>query len=291
VAHVRPLTASDLDAALTLSSSAGWNQRIDDWRMLLTIAPHGSFAALDADRLVGTAIGIDYGGFGWIAMMLVYPEYRGRGLGKQLLEAAMDAVPPDRPIRLDATPMGRPLYQRYGFEDEVSLTRQIAAASSERKAAVVGTSFTVRALAPDELAGLATRDRDVFGGDRHAVLRWLHDATPHYAFAVGDGPNDVQYILGRSGRLFEQIGPVVAADVTAAQALVSAALDAASGKAIVVDSFDPHAAFGSWLRDVGFSGQRPLFRMRRLARQESHAPTNRARATLTEFAILGPEFG
>src|SRR5438093_9578061 len=142
---IRPLTFEDLDDALRLSTVVGWNQRLDDWRMLLRLAPAGAFAARLGARdvsdvsdvsIVGTAIGIDYGGFAWIAMMLVDPAYRGRGLGRRLLEAALDAVPPNLRIRLDATPLGRPLYQRYGFEDEATLSRHVSDGSSRGGASV-----------------------------------------------------------------------------------------------------------------------------------------------------------
>src|SRR5438093_13137727 len=141
---IRPLTFEDLDDALRLRTVVGWNQRLDDWRMLLRLAPAGAFAARFGGRdvsavsdvsIVGTAIGIDYGGFAWIAMMLVDPAYRGRGLGHRLLEAAMDAVPSHVPIRLDATLLGRPLYRRYGFEDEAMLSRYVAEGSTSRVAA------------------------------------------------------------------------------------------------------------------------------------------------------------
>src|SRR5262245_2095092 len=118
---VRLLGQADLDSAFALSSESAWNQRLEDWRMLLRLAPAGAFAAVADGRIVGTAIGLDYGGFGWIAMMLVDPRFRGRGLGGRLLEMAMSALPGDRVIRLDATPLGRRLYQRYGFEDEAAL--------------------------------------------------------------------------------------------------------------------------------------------------------------------------
>ena len=108
----------------------GWNQRLEDWRTLIELAPSGSFVARDDGRVVGTAIGIDYVHCGWIAMMLVAPEYRGRGLGARLLEAAMAAIPPQLPIRLDATPLGRPLYERHGFVLDTSLTRHVRPAGA-----------------------------------------------------------------------------------------------------------------------------------------------------------------
>src|SRR5215207_9001689 len=64
---IRQLTADDLESAFTLSATAGWNQRLEDWRMLLTLAPAGCFAAVAHGRIVGTSIGINYRTFGWIA--------------------------------------------------------------------------------------------------------------------------------------------------------------------------------------------------------------------------------
>ena len=63
--------------------------------MLFQLAPDGCFAAEADERIVGSAIGIDYGSYGWIAMMLVEPAYRGRGVGAALLEAAMGAIRAD----------------------------------------------------------------------------------------------------------------------------------------------------------------------------------------------------
>src|SRR5436189_3549260 len=242
-----PLALEDLDDALGLSSAVGWNQRLDDWRMLLRLAPAGAFAARDASdvsdvsdvyhrALVGTAIGIDYGGFAWIAMMLVDPAWRGRGVGRRLLEAAMDAVPSHLPIRLDATPVGRPLYQRYGFEDEAALSRHVIDARLKRIAPSI-----VRPLTDADLAIVVEQDRETFGGTRGAVLDWAFHSAPQYAYVVrsddtGRGP--IHYCLGRQGRLFDQIGPVVAGDDGIAHALVSAALAAAGDRRVAVDAFD-----------------------------------------------------
>jgi GNAT superfamily N-acetyltransferase len=282
---IRLLSIDDLDAALALGATAGWNQRLDDWRMLLRLAPAGSFAALADGRIVGTAIGIDYGTFGWIAMMLVDPAYRGRGVGRHLLEAAMGAVPSDRPIRLDATPLGRPLYQRYGFEDEAMLTRHVVSAATPRD-----QSARVRRLTTADLKIVAEHDNEIFGGHRETVLEWVLDSAPQYGLVVRSDVGLAHYCLGRQGRLFDQIGPVVAGDDDIAQALVNAALAAAGDRPVVVDAFDAHSQFTTSLCDCGFRVQRPLFRMCRRSGRVASATEFRNRRSLVEFAILGPEF-
>jgi GNAT superfamily N-acetyltransferase len=284
---IRVLTTRDLDGAFGLSAGAGWNQRLADWHMLLQVAPAGSFAAVADGRIVGTAIGIDYGTFGWIAMMLVDPAWRGRGIGARLLEEAIGAVPPAMPIRLDATPLGRPLYQRYGFEDESELTRHLADASRPAIDPGSAAGRRVRRLTDADLPAVIARDDRVFGAHRRILLEWALHGAGHYAHVI-DGAGSADYCFGRAGRLFDQIGPVVARDDDGAQALVTAALHAAEGRAVVVDSYDRHGGFSDWLRSAGFNASRPLFRMRRPARDGGSEET---RGSSDERAILGPEFG
>jgi GNAT superfamily N-acetyltransferase len=286
--HIRHLTPDDLNDAFVLSSTAGWNQTIDDWRVLLRIAPRGCFAAWSGNRVIGTAIGIDYGEFGWIAMMLVDPACRGQGLGHRLLEASMAVIPSNRPIRLDATPLGRPLYLSAGFEDEAAITRRVRPAGARSFERSFDPRAAVRPLTADDLPDVLARDVVVFGGNRQPVLEWTSQTTPEYAW-IRDG-DPAGYCLGRKGRLFDQIGPVVARDDATARALVSAALQAASAVAVTVDAVDAYPEFAGWLGDAGFTAERPLFRMRRPPADASARQGARPPSPLAERAILGPEF-
>jgi predicted N-acetyltransferase YhbS len=310
---IRLLTDGDVDAALALSASCGWNQRAEEWHMMLQIAPSGTFTASTPDGVVGTAIGIDYGQFGWIAMMLVNPAWRGRGLGARLLEAAMGAVPPELPIRLDATPLGRPLYERYGFVLESSLTRHVRPADAGPPPAPDGE---VRPLAESDLATVMRLDDRISGAHRHDPLRWAFGDAPRYAW-IGEnrvgvasgfsrpstelgtalsqskGRKDVAdadpsgYCLGRGGRLFDHIGPIVADATASATALAAAAIAGSDGRALVIDAHDSHDAFTAWLRNAQFEPQRPLYRM---CRPGGAPAPSRPAPPLTEFAIMGPEF-
>jgi GNAT superfamily N-acetyltransferase len=287
VTTVRLLTPSDLDGALALSTTAGWNQQHEDWRMLLSLAPQGSFAAISDGGIVGTAIGIDYDRFSWIAMMLVDPVHRGKGLGRRLLQAAMDAVPADRPIRLDATPLGRPLYQSHGFEDEAVLNRHVADAATRRMPTADDT-IAVRPLTIADLAEVTGHDAHVFGGHRRGVFEWALARAPQYARVAEHRRGRPHYCFGRQGRLFDQIGPVVTDDDDVARALVASASSSADGRAVVVDAFDECRGFTGWLQGSGFRIERPLFRMCRP--QGTDRWNVREDTSSREYAIFGPEF-
>ena len=281
---IRLLSEADVEGALGLSASCGWNQRAADWHMLLQIAPSGAFAAATPEAIVGTAIGIDYGDYGWIAMMLVDPALRGRGIGARLLEAAMGAVPPGLPIRLDATPLGRPLYERYGFELETALTRHVRPPGAPAPPAVAGRR--IRPMSDADLGAVMRMDDRMSGSHRHGALRWAFGDAPQYAWVDATRADRAQYCLGRGGRLFDHVGPIVADGPETAIALATSAVTASAGHAVVIDAYDTHGAFTSWLPSAGFEPQRPLYRMRRGA---ARAPTHRS-PSLTEFAIMGPEF-
>ena len=58
----------------------------------------------------------DYATFAWIADVYVLPAYRGRGLGKALIEAVVEhAAVRDLPRVLLATADAHGLYEQYGF--------------------------------------------------------------------------------------------------------------------------------------------------------------------------------
>ena len=81
--QIRPMTSADLPAGLALSTAAGWNQRLDDWQVLQKMSD-GAARVADLDgEVVGTAIGVPYTRWAWIAMVLVDPRYRRAGVGNR----------------------------------------------------------------------------------------------------------------------------------------------------------------------------------------------------------------
>jgi len=98
---------------------------------LLSSLTDGSFVqhlAIDGDKIVGTSSVSFYilppnamrlsGKVAYIANMFTYPEYRRQGIATKLFALSVDSAKEYgcREICLDATEMGRPIYEKYGFK-------------------------------------------------------------------------------------------------------------------------------------------------------------------------------
>ena len=124
--HIATLRLSDIEAAFHLALLEGWNQTRSDWLRLLKHEPNGCFGAYFESRLVGTVTTAIYGEeLAWLGMMLVQRDYRGSGIGRRLMLAALEYTKAEgvSTIKLDATPVGRTLYEAMGFIPETRIER------------------------------------------------------------------------------------------------------------------------------------------------------------------------
>src|SRR2546428_4453627 len=123
---LRQMADGDLRAADELRRLAGWNQTLEDWRRLLWLEPRGCFVAVQEGGVLGTVTTTTYGqALAWIGMMLVHAEHQRRGIGTRLMRQALEYLQGRglKCVKLDATPAGRPLYEKLGFVPESTLTR------------------------------------------------------------------------------------------------------------------------------------------------------------------------
>src|SRR6266403_3003964 len=124
--HLRVMTKADICAAQRLREIAGWNQTNIDWERFLEASEAGCFVAEFDDKVCGTAATISFENrFAWVGMVLVDPAYRGRSIGTKLLEQTIEYLDARRIpcIKLDATPQGKPLYEKLGFVPEYEIER------------------------------------------------------------------------------------------------------------------------------------------------------------------------
>ena len=78
--RIAVLEECDIDPAVQLSTSAGWNQTASDWRLLMQLSPDGCFGIHGDGNLVATATLMRYDRrLGWVGMVLTHADYRRRG--------------------------------------------------------------------------------------------------------------------------------------------------------------------------------------------------------------------
>lgn len=275
----RDMTLADIDAGLALCRASGWNQTAADWRTFLTTAPQGAIVAVEGTRVVGSAATLPYGSFTWVSMVLVEPAARGRGVGSALLARILTRVPADSIARLDATPLGEPIYRKLGFEPEQGLARWSCA-----RPVLQPASGPVRRLASSDWPAIASLDADVFGASRVRLLERLAAEAPDLAWVSEERGRLRGFVLGRPGHVRDHIGPLVADTSETARPLFEAALAGVSARGALIDVPDRQTRWRPTLEARGFTIERPFLRMARGSRATPGDPSR-------VFAATGPEFG
>jgi GNAT superfamily N-acetyltransferase len=270
------LDTDDVEAAMALSTEAGWNQVREDWCHFIekgrTIGVRN-----DEGRLVGSAAALPYhGAFGFVGMVLVTAEWRRRGIATRLVDQCVDTlVSQDFVPVLDATEAGEQVYVRQGFMAQFRFDRwQRLSKGDENVRSGTAGGETV------DVDRLIELDARAFGARRPLLIRDFlgRKGTRCVMCESGDG-----FAFVRAGRRALQAGPVVAMSQDAAIALLDRLLETVS-QSVFVDVPAVWPGIGAWLTSRGFTIQRSFARMALNRSSPYGHPENL-------FAVAGPEFG
>ena len=284
------LTLADVAGGMLLSAGAGWNQTPGDWAFFIE---HGHAIGFKtaSGLLVATAAALAYGGgFGWVSMVLVSPDWRHRGLASLLVDSCVKRLQALHvtPV-LDATPAGQPVYRHLGFKVgfeferwEGTLVPDLAASTHGADASAIDAPDPgpVRIADRSDLDTIAGLDQAATGIGRRALLQDMLARPGTAAWLARDGSG---FAMVRAGHRAAQLGPLAAADPAQAIALLGNALRARTG-ALFLDVPLRWRELAAWLEQRGFARQRPFARMA-LGAAAPFACGDR------QFALVGPEFG
>ncbi|MFI6814952.1 GNAT family N-acetyltransferase [Nonomuraea sp. NPDC050328] len=209
--EMRRLTPDELDDCVRLAKSREWLPERRKWALLFEAGE--VYGLLLGGTLVSTTVLTRYGaGYGVISMVLTDPAHARQGLARRLMEYVLEQAD-GLVLSLTATPNGRPLYERLGFETVGEVTSHVGVFAGE-------PSGVSRAATAADLEPILALDRELFEADRGVLLRRLPDL------------HDPLRVIERDGRVAafggvwdtgDQLvgGPVVTRDPEAAMALLA----------------------------------------------------------------------
>jgi GNAT superfamily N-acetyltransferase len=232
VLRIRGMTVADIPLGMRLKEQSGWNQVEGDWRRLLALQPDGCFVAELDGVSVGTVTTCRFELVAWVAMMLVDKSFRSHGIGRALMCRALDDLDSAgiRTIRLDATPLGRPLYESLDFVAEATFARYVGVLPPADEPPRLNET-----RAPEVLGGLTTLDLHVTGTDRGRLLHRLADEYPDSLRVAFEEGEIAGFLLARPGSKARRIGPCIAGE-RAGPLLLDDAQRMYAGEQVTIDS-------------------------------------------------------
>jgi GNAT superfamily N-acetyltransferase len=223
------MRSDDMVLAVEWAAAEGWNPGLNDAACFATVDPKGFFIAeIDGDPVAIVAC-VNYGdSFAFLGFYIVRADLRGRGYGLQIWNAAI-AHAGSRVIGLDGVVAQQGNYQTSGFKLAYANVRYggtVAAIEMPRGLVALGD------IPP---AMLEADDATVFPAARSAFLRAWIGAPGHIGFALLRDSALAAWGVIRPCRKGFKIGPLVADDRAAAEAVLSALIAGVRGGEIFLD--------------------------------------------------------
>lgn len=240
--QVEEAASADVEALARLRRQFDWSYSLDlltavhGWRggrlFVIREGALGPTSTATAHHVAVATAAIAAPPVGVIGSVMVRPEFQKGGLGRAIMEHALTWLARSgvRRVYLDATPAGRPLYRRLGFEDMTSswytrTPRQALNHDALRDLARRSVVTRVSEASAPSLRLIATLDRQAYDGDRLGLLERLMLMDRH-VLLIAEGPDGAAlgYAMTRPAEApmaGVRVGPLVAGDDATAAALIA----------------------------------------------------------------------
>ena len=195
------MTDGDFAEAVALTDTMDWGLSEDDFGFMNLMEPKGCFVAVSRGEVIGLITTISFGRVGWVGNVIVQSARRGEGMGKALVEKALDYLE-----KRGVTTTGLYAYQnvihfyeQFGFIRDKDFVWLICPEATWK-----GTPH--RPLPQSRFEDLLKLDEEFFGASRRRLLRPIFEASPRLCRGILMNGRLVAYVMGSRGASAE-IGP------------------------------------------------------------------------------------
>ncbi|GAB6619466.1 GNAT family N-acetyltransferase [Bacillus cereus] len=248
--RVERLRKEQISDIVALSSYIGWDYNREE---IETIFNAGIVYGVwnEKEELIASAAIILYGEkLASIGMVIVHPDYKGRGIGKIITEACVKSVSAHTPIMLIATDEGKPLYEKLGFR-AVSYVSKYICNSYNAKHYCVRNEDYVMNYEEGDLEKIIKIDEYAFGTNRKEFLKKRIMQSEQCIVVKDKEQNVLGYGLSIQTPENKIIGPVVAKNDEMAMRIVHDLAKWHNGK-LRIDVLEGKKDFMKVLEIAGF---------------------------------------
>ena len=235
---IRTMTREEVDLAVEWAAQEGWNPGLHDADCYYTADPNGFLIGLLDDEPIATISAVKYSAaFGFIGFYIVKPEYRGKGYGLCIWNAALQYLAGCN-IGLDGVVDQQKNYKKSGFKLAYRNIRyQGIGGSPDPKNANIVELTTL------PLHAINKYDRPFFPEERPQFTQdWINQPNCQ-ALAIMHNKKMAGYGVMRPCRNGYKIGPLLADTAELAETLFLALKSkATSGAPIFLDTPETNQA-------------------------------------------------
>ncbi|MEM4729573.1 MAG: GNAT family N-acetyltransferase [Thermoplasmata archaeon] len=201
---------SDIAFAMKVTEEEGWGFLRSDIQRLLRLSSGGVLIAIAAGRPVGLVSVIRHGEIFWIGNLVVSRRWRGCGVGRVLMEAAMSFVKRRGGSRvgLFSYPETVGFYTAFGFK---AVGRFFRFCGRPRVRPIPLRSGRIVPLCPNHFPEVIALDRRAWGEGRGRMMSALVRDFKRHSFVWMERGKVKGFIIGKPGREYVEAGPWVCA--------------------------------------------------------------------------------
>jgi GNAT superfamily N-acetyltransferase len=202
---IRTMTRGEIDTAVEWAAAEGWNPGLHDADCYHAADPGGFLIGMLGDEPIATISAVRYAAsFGFVGFYIVKPQYRGRGYGIQIWNAAM-AMLRGRNVGLDGVVDQQENYRKSGFALAYRNIRYQGVGNGSRH-----VDSDIVPLSALNFAEIEQYDRPFFPDERSEFLRCWIGGPRSIAVGIMDNRKLAGYGVMRPCRLGYKIGPLFA---------------------------------------------------------------------------------
>lgn len=252
--HVRAMRADEIGLAVDWAAAEGWKPGLGDAQCFAVVDPGGFLVGEFEGRPAATISTVVYDDrFAFLGFYIVRPDLRGRGFGMRIWQAGM-AHAGSRSVGLDGVVAQQANYRKSGFALAYNNIRYGGVP------ALAGAADTTVALRDVPFDVLNADDARIFPAPRAAFLAAWIGGPRHRGLALIRDGELVAWGVIRPCRRGRRIGPLIADDRSAAEAVFSALVAGGEGD-VFIDVPEPNRAAGELATAHGLA---PVFETARM---------------------------